>query len=157
RPQPMASTPLLERAATKTRNGLRVTVAVPSDAESASLFGASLAEKGIQPVWLDIENRTERPYWFMPLNLDPGYFTPLEAANRVRRRFASSTNERMRAHFLAAAIDTFVGPGQTVSGWVFTNLDRGVKPVTVDLIGLRSLEEFFFLVRIPGMRIDRAP
>jgi hypothetical protein len=156
RPQPMASTPLLQRAVTKTRNGIRVTVAVPSDPESASLFGVSLATKGIQPVWLDIENHTERPYWFLPLNLDPDYFTPLEAANRVRHRFASSTNGEMRMHFLAAAMDPFVGPGQTVSGWVFTNLDRGVKPVNVDLIGRRSVEEFFFLVRIPGMRVDQS-
>ena len=49
-PQPMASVPFLDRAATQARNGIRVTVAVPGDEESERLFGVSLAEQGIQPV-----------------------------------------------------------------------------------------------------------
>lgn len=150
----MASVPFLERAPTQTRDGIRVTVAVPSDEESERLFGVSLAEKGIQPVWLQIENRTDRPYWFAPLGLDPGYFTPLEAANRARYRFSARANEEMRAHFLASVIRSHVGPGQGIAGWVFTNLDRGVKAINVDLIGPRRLEEFFFMVRIPGLHVD---
>jgi hypothetical protein len=153
-PQPMASGQFLERAPTQTRDGIRVTVAVPGDEESERLFGASLAEEAIQPVWLRIENRTDRPYWFAPLGLDPGYFTPLEAANRARYRFSSRANEEMRAHFLSSAIPSYVGPGQDIAGWVFTNLDRGVKAVNVDLIGPQRLEEFFFMVPIPGLRAD---
>jgi hypothetical protein len=150
----MAGRQFLERASTQTRDGIRVTVAVAGDEESERLFGVSLAEQAIQPVWLRIENGTDRPYWFAPLNLDPGYFTPLEAANRTRYRFSSRANEEMRAHFLASAIPSYVGPGQEIAGWVFTNLDRGVKAVNVDLIGPERLEQFFFMVRLPGLRAD---
>jgi hypothetical protein len=154
RPQPLDSVPFRERARTQSRDGIRVTVAVPSDEESERLFGVSLAGAGIQPVWLQIDNGTDRPYWFAPLGLDPAYFTPLEAANRVRYRFSATANEEMRAHFLASAIRSFVGAGERIAGWVFTNLDRGVKAINVDLIGPHRLQEFFFLVPIPGLRAD---
>jgi len=152
-PEPMDAVPFRDRAQTQRRGGLRVTVAVPSDEESERLFGAPLAEQRIQPVWLEIANDTEHDFWFAPLGLDPGYFTPLEAANRCRS-FSSSANEQMRAHFLASAIRSYVGPGQRTAGVVFTNLDRGVKAVNVDLIGRDRLEQFFFMVLIPGLRAD---
>src|SRR6185436_12000663 len=90
RPQLMASVPFQQRAATQTRGDIRVTVAVPTDEESSRLFDVPLADEGIQPVWLQVENGTDRPFWFLPLSLDPGYFTPLEAANRVRYRFSAT-------------------------------------------------------------------
>ena len=154
RPQPMASVPFLQRAATQTRGDIRVTVAVPSDEESSRLFGVPLADEGIQPVWLQVENGTDRPYWFLPLSLDPGYFTPLEAVNRVRYRFSAKANAEMQAHFLDSAVPPYVAPKERIAGWVFTNLDRGVKSVIVELLGPRSLEEFVFMVPIPGLRAD---
>ena len=153
-PAPMTSVPFLERAATQTRNGIRVTVAVPSDEESRRLFGVSLAAHGIQPVWLRIDNGADRPYWFAALNLDPSYFTPLEAANRARYRFSSRANDEMKAYFLSSAIPSYVGAGQSIAGWVFTNQDQGVKAIDVDLIGPQRLEPFFFMVKIPGLRAD---
>jgi hypothetical protein len=154
RPEPLDSVRFLERAKTKSRNGLSVTVAVPSDAESEQLFGVSLAREGIQPVWLEIINHGSADLWFLPLALDPGYFTPLEAANRCRYRFSSAVNAQMRAHFLAAAIGSFVGRGERTAGFVFAHLDRGVKYVNVDLIGRDQFEQFFFLVEVPGLRAD---
>jgi hypothetical protein len=154
RPQPMASVPFLQRAATQSRGDIRVTAAVPSDEESSRLFGVPLADAGIQPVWLQVENGTDRPYWFLPLSLDPGYFTPLEAANRVRYRFSAKANAEMQAHFLDSAVPPYVAPKERIAGWVFTNLDRGVKSVIVELLGPPSLEEFVFMVPIPGLRAD---
>jgi hypothetical protein len=153
-PQPMASVPFLERARKQSQDGIRVTVAVPSDEESERLFGVPLADHGIQPVWLQIENGTDRPYWFAPLALDPAYFTPLEVARRARYRFSANANEEMQASLLARAIRSYVGPGQTIAGWVFTNFDRGVKAVNVDLISPQGVEAFFFMVPIHGLRAD---
>src|SRR5262249_52976150 len=87
--------------------------------------------------------------------LDPGYFTPLEAANRGRPAFASSsTNERIRRHFLEQAIGSYVGPGQHIEGVIFTKLDRGVKAVNVELLGPGRAVAVFFLVQLPGLRAD---
>ena len=60
----------------------------------------------------------------------------------------------MRAHFLATAIRSFVGPGQGIEGWMFTTLDRGVKAINVDVIGARRLQEFFFMVQLSDLRAD---
>ena len=131
-----------------------MTVAVPSDDESERLFGVSLAQQKIQPVWLEIVNQTPHTYWFAPLGLDPNYFTPYEAANRCKYWFSSAANQRMRAYFAASAIGSSVGPDERIAGFVFTNLDRGVKAVNVDLIGPDKFEQMFFMVNIPGMQAD---
>src|SRR5262249_5873345 len=68
--------------------------------------------------------------------------------------WAVTINEEMRAHFLASAIRSFVGPGQSIEGWMFTTLDRGVKAINVDLIGARRLQEFFFMVQLSDLRAD---
>ncbi len=138
----------------KSHGAVRVTVAIPSEDESARLFGVSLAREGIQPVWLEIENGGETPFYFAPLGVDPDYFTPLEAANRVRRRCAPSANQRMRQHFLRSAIKPEIGSRARVSGFVFTNLDRGVKGINVELIGRSDYQHFFFFLDVPGLRAD---
>jgi hypothetical protein len=154
RPEAIDAVPFRARSQTKVHENVRVTVAVPSDEEAARLFGAPLAKRGIQPVWLRIENQGDEAYWFTRVNLDPDYFTPLEAANRVRFLFDVSANARMRQYFLDSTIGSFVAPGQHLEGFVFTNLDRGVKGVNVDLIGRGGLVEFFFLVELPGLHAD---
>jgi hypothetical protein len=136
------------------RGGLRVTVAVPTDEEAARLFDVPLADRGIQPVWVAIDNRTEEARWFAPVGLDPEYFTPLEAAYRTRSWLRPGIESQVRAHFLARAIGSYAGPGQRLAGFVFTRHDRGVKAVNIDLIGSGGLEQFLFMVRIPGLQAD---
>jgi hypothetical protein len=124
RPEPIDRVSFLARRQVKSEQGVTVTVAVPTDDESERLFGVPMAGEGIQPVWLRIENHGEQPYWFAPAELDPNYFTPLEAANRCRSLFIPA--QEMRQHFLARAIGSYVAPGHHIGGFVFTNLDRGV-------------------------------
>ena len=57
-----------------------VKVAVPSATESRRVFGVDVAKHGIQPVWLRIENRSPGSLRLQMVNIDPRYFTPLEAA-----------------------------------------------------------------------------
>ncbi len=51
----------LDRAQTQARNGLEVRATVLSPEETKQLFRADLADKHIQPVWLDIRNDTGHP------------------------------------------------------------------------------------------------
>jgi len=46
------------------------------------------------------------------------------------------TNARIDAHFRELHLPSRVAPGETVSGFVFTNLDEGFKYVNVELVGL---------------------
>ena len=67
-----------QRLQSQTRDGVTVTAGVPSASESKDLFNSSLYENGVQPVWLEITNDTEEVLSFLPVGLDPSYFTPIE-------------------------------------------------------------------------------
>ena len=78
-PRPDART-FLERAQTQQGPEAEVVVAVLDAAESERIFGVPLARRGLQPVFLRIANRGATPLRLQLVNIDPSYFTPLEAA-----------------------------------------------------------------------------
>ena len=154
RPAPIDISTLSAGAVTQERDGVRVSVVVPDDDEVERLFGVPLTKFGIQPVGLVIVNGSPTAYWFAPLAVDPDYFTPIEAANRARYFFRSSANQEMRNHFIASSIDSYVPAGQTISGFVFTNLSRGVKPVNVDLIAPQQMLTFYFMAHVANLDVE---
>ncbi len=154
RPAQIDPSALSDGAVTQEQNGLRVSVVVPGDTEVERLFGVPLAKYGVQPVGLVIANDTQDFYFFARFSVDPDYFTAIEAANRARYFFAGSANEKMRQHFLASEIGSYVAPGQRISGFVFTSLNRGLKAVNVDLIGRRRLVPFYFTIRLANLEAE---
>jgi hypothetical protein len=81
----------IERLQTLTKGGVRVSTSVLSASESQTLYGEPLADKGIQPVWIEVENHDDTPYWFMSLGLDPYYIPASEAAD-FRADYAGKEN-----------------------------------------------------------------
>jgi hypothetical protein len=160
-PDPQA-TGFQERAQTQESPGARVTVAVLSGPESHRFFGVDLARRGIQPVFLRIENRTPEQLRLQMVGIDPRYFTPLEAAAVVHfsivRRLsafgflgwlffpllalvplklitAHRANQRMDELFRSQGFR--LGPlpaGGDRQGFVFTTLDLGTKVIHVRLV-----------------------
>ena len=47
-----------------------------------------------------------------------------------------------------------IAPGTSVSGFIFTNRDEGIKVVDIDLIGSGKTKFFTFFVSVPGIRAD---
>jgi len=78
-PQPGLRT-FLSRGQTQESPLALVTSAVLSAQESQRLFGVPLARRSIQPVFLRIVNRHTAPLRLYLLDIDPHYYTPLEAA-----------------------------------------------------------------------------
>ena len=76
-----------------------MTVAALSREESKKSFGVDVGSRYVQPVWVEIENKNEDPYWMFPKRLDPDYYSPAEVAYMRRFRFSPSKNKRMRVHF----------------------------------------------------------
>jgi hypothetical protein len=151
----MEEVPFLERAQTQVEDNVRVTAAVPSAKETREIFGVPLYKRGIQPVWLEIENKDDKPIWFFPVGLDPLYFTPLEAAFMNHFRSAATLNQKMDRYFFERGKDTYIGPGNTRTGYVFTNLDEGTKTFVVDLAGEdHQVRTFTFFISVPGLKID---
>ena len=76
----MDQVPFTERAQTQQEGKVRVTAAVLSAEESQEIFDVPLYKRGVQPIWLEIENKKKEPVWFLPTSVDRDYFSPLEVA-----------------------------------------------------------------------------
>jgi len=146
--------PLAERAVCQQSGGVAVTVAVLSAKESRTLFGTDLARSGIQPVWLEVKNGDEVPYWLLSAGLDPNYYSAREAAYVRHTLFGRSANRQMDEFFDEVQFRNPIPPGATGSGFVFANFDEGTKPVAVDLIAPRhgAVRSFTFFVPVPGLK-----
>jgi hypothetical protein len=160
RPQPLLRT-FLSRAQVQANPAAQVTVAVLDAAQSEQVFGVPLARRGLQPVYLRVENRGTLPLRLHLHSISPNYFTPLEAAGKnhfsIAKRLstfglvgwlflpllvllplklitAQRANRRMDDCFHAQAFRLRpIPPGESAEGFVFTPLDSGTKIVRVDL------------------------
>jgi LssY-like putative type I secretion system component LssY len=171
----------MERANTLSERGVQATVAVPSDREGERIFGVRLASAGLQAVWLEVANGTEEHLWLNRLQLDPDYYTPLEAAHLVHfamgKRLmafgllgwlvlpllpllpikllsARAANRRLNEVFRAVGFATgMIAPGKKVNGFLFTRLDEGMKRIEVRLLGRSASLNFPFMVEVPGLTL----
>ena len=141
------------RAETKVDERVSTTAVVLSPAETEYYFGMPLAKKGIQPVWLQIDNQEDQAFVLMLLSLDPDYFAPSEVAwiagARSDEALATETNAFLKRH-----VPVLIPPHSTVSGFVYANLDPGAKAFSVELFGPRALRSFDFVQLVPGFEAD---
>jgi hypothetical protein len=155
KPLPSIESLFLERAQRKTLNNVEVTVAVPSSAEARQIFGVDLYRYNIQPVYIHIDNQDEKPIWFLPVGVDPMYYTPHEAAYIGHSRLDGRARDEMVRYFFSKGHHIYVHPGMKRSGYVFTNLDEGTKSFALDLIGEDGdVRAFTFFIPVPGLTID---
>jgi len=142
-----------ERIQVQEANDVRVSAAVPSAQETAEVFGKPLYKKGIQPVWLKIENNRSEPITFLPVGLDPQYFSPLEVAN-IDATQSENPGSLVDDFFIDQSISLIILPGEQLSGFVFSKLDEGTKAFNVDIVGEDDFETFTFFIQVPGLQID---
>ena len=142
----------MPRAQTQSDGQVAVTVAVPSAAESATIFGVPLDKKGVQPVWVRIENRDDIDYIFLPADMDANYFSPQEVAWMNRSGFSSQGKWEMQVFFDEQSMRLYVPAGKTIEGYVHTNKDYGVKYVSVVLFHPGHTKIFEFVVEVPGIQ-----
>ena len=152
-PAPFNDVALRDRAISETKDGIHVSAAVPSVEESRAIFGVDLVKKKIQPLWLEIENKTDQRLWFLPTGLDSEYFSPIEVAFGFHRKFSSKANLEIDNHLEALNLPRRIDSGSKVSGFVYTNRDDGLKVVNVDLLGDGHAKNVVLLVPIPGQEI----
>ena len=154
-PRPLEKVNFMQRAQTQTHGNLRVTAAVLGAEETLQVFGFPLYKKGVQPVWLQVENNEKEPTWFLPVGLDPDYFSPLEVTYPYHRAFKPTYNRQIDTYFMQQAMGMYIAPGTARSGFVFTNLDLGTKIFNVDLVGDdNDPKTFTFFIPVPGLIAD---
>jgi hypothetical protein len=142
-----------DRLLTRTEGGLHMSTSVLSDTEASAIYGVPLADKGIQPVWVEIENNDEIAYWLLSPGLDPNFFPASEAADAFAGNDIRS-NRSLTDKFEQLAFKNPIAPGTTVSGFILTNRDEGVKMVELDLVASGRLKTFYSVGPVPGFRAD---
>jgi hypothetical protein len=142
------------RAMTRTDDNLRVSTAVLSAGESAAVYGVPLAKHAIQPVWIEVENSGEHTYYLLSPGLDPNFFPASEAAETLAPGSSAEQRAMLDQRFRRLAFRNPVPPYTTVSGFVLTNLDEGVKLVQLDLVASGRVRTFSILTVVPGFRAD---
>jgi hypothetical protein len=130
-----------------------VSASTLSPQESNVYFAIPLAKKGVQPIWLEIENLGEKKLSLLLLSVDPGYFSPSEVA-WMYRSYLNLKYEDVVDRFLRHHIPVVVPPGETVSGFVYTNLDPGAKAFSVELWAEGQHFAFDFAQLVPGFEAD---
>lgn len=143
-----------DRALSKYDQDIRVSVAVPTTEEVRALFNADLIKKEIQPVWVKVENHSDKVYYLISTATDPNHFSSLETVYTVRGGLFDIFRDEMERHFRAMTFKNPIPPNTAVSGFIYTNLDEGEKVVQVDLLASEQVKFFTFFVQIPGMRVD---
>ena len=139
------------RAERRLAAGVEVALSVLGARESEDEFGAPLASKGIQPLWLEVKNEGPEEFLLMLLSIDPEYFSPSEVAWRVR---GDTPYEQLLRRFDRAHIPVVIPPHSRRAGFVYTNMDPGAKAVTVQLIGERDTRNLEFVLPVPDFEAD---
>jgi hypothetical protein len=145
---------LREREVSDTHHDVRVGATVLSREDSKRLYGANINGTKVQPLWVEVHNGTSQALWLLRSGTDPDYLSPDEVAWSLHTMLGGSTNRSMDEYFRKLAFSNPIPPGATQSGILFTNPDRGVKLVNIDLFGSHTLIPFSLFLRVPDVTMD---
>ena len=87
-PDLTAEQPFKSRTEVRQQGAVTVRAAVLTDDESERYFGASLADHGIQVIWLSVDNASDLRLRFLPIVTDPNYFSAPEVERLLRAWWA---------------------------------------------------------------------
>jgi len=149
-PDPRDDASFISRAQKKAVPGIEVSISALGAHETRQSFGEDLAKHNIQPVWLSIENKTDEQLVFLPIAMDPDYYSPYEVSYRFHGAISFAANRARDEFFLERQIPNIVPPRSTATGFVYGVLDAGVKYAHIVIAGRNRLETFDFAVPVPG-------
>ena len=119
----------------KTIQGVTVTAAVLPDEEARERYGADLGAKGLQAIWMRIENRTATEQWMLATHLDPDHYTADEAAFLFRHRLGGLGHEELKQRFRDLAMRARLEPGSRHEGHVLVPRSEGGRYVEITTNG----------------------
>ena len=162
---------------------ITVIIAALDARQSRKFFGVPMARRGIQPLWVRIENRAATRCRLHIVSIDPNYYSPHEAAAAnhysagkrlvtfgllgylvflpllllipLKLLSALRANRKMDELFRELAFPLRpIAPGNMSEGFVFTGLDVGSKVVHLRLLRVEGPIEFDFNIPVAGIDAD---
>lgn len=149
-PDPSGDASFIARAQQKSAPGIKVKISALGTRESQQSFGEDLAKYNIQPVWLSIENETDDELVFLPITMDPDYYSAYEVSYRFHGVLSFAANRARDEFFLKRQIASVLPPHLTTTGFMYGILDAGIKYAHVVIAGKDRLETFDFALPVPG-------
>jgi LssY C-terminus len=149
-PDPSGDASFIARAQQKSALGIKVNASALGARESQRSFGENLAKHNIQPVWLSIENETDGQLVFLPITMDPDYYSPYEVSYRFHGALSFAANRARDEFFLKRQMASVLQPHSTTEGFIYGELDAGVKYAHIVLAGKGRVETFDFALPVPG-------
>ncbi len=149
-PDPSGDGDFMVRAQEKSAPGIKVSASALGARESQRSFGENLADYDVQPVWLSIENETDDQLVYLPIAMDPDYYSPYEVSYRFHGAFSFAANRARDKFFLERQISSILPSHSHTTGFMYGVLDAGVKYAHILIAGHDRLETFDFALRVPG-------
>lgn len=149
-PDPSGDANFIARAQHKSALGIKVNASALGARESQQSFGEDLARYNIQPVWLSIENETDEQLGFLPIAMDPDYYSPYEASYKFHSALSFAANRARDEFFRKRQIANILPPHSKTTGFVYGVLDAGVKYAHIVIVGHNRVETFDFALPVPG-------
>ena len=136
------------------QDGVTVQVSIPTDNEAVRFFGVKLAEYGIQPIWIRIENASDVDYWLLPNAIDPDYYSADEVAIVTGEDLPKDRRADNRENFRAKALPFYSKGRNTIEGYVYATHARGGRFVDVRMKGKFHSIRLRFAVLLPTEGFD---
>jgi hypothetical protein len=108
----------------------------------------------MQPVWIDVKNEENDPYWLLPSGLDPAYFSASEAAYAFRSLSSSEITQAVYKRFQNLQFRNPILPRNSATGFIVVNRDEGFKALDVDLISRAKVRSFTYIIPDPSFKGD---
>lgn len=137
-----------------TIDGVTATARVLTDSQARDAYGVNLAGKGIQVVWMRIENQTPAEQWMLAAYLDADYFTADEVAYLFRRRWGGFLHQDLQQRFRDLAMRSRLEPGSVHEGHVLLPRREGGRYVEITVNGSGRVRRFGFPLRTPDGHFD---
>lgn len=153
-PLPLPDWPDSEVVLTETHRNVTVSAGILTDDQAAQLYGVDLSDVGLQAIWLEIKNASDKDYWLMVAALDPDYFAPDEAASLFKFRLSSDDDQRLVARVRELAMPLRTEAGRVSSGYVLAPAHDGGRYLSVPLFTDREMLHFEFPLRLPDGEFD---
>jgi hypothetical protein len=143
----------LSRTEVRQQGAVTVRAAVLTDDESEQYFGASLADHGIQVVWLSVDNASDLRLRFLPIVTDPNYFSAPEVERVLRAWWRRGSATASIASAVAQSpMPDVIPQGRTAAGFVFTHREGGLKLFEVGFETDKQMLRFRFVRPVGGSR-----
>ena len=134
-PQPLALDVELQGVQSHTIEGVTVSVAILTDEQAKQHFGVDFAKRGLQALYINVRNESDRRLWFIRNTVDPDFYSPDEAAVLLKAGLSADEVETLRQHLRDESIRVQHQPLTITEGFLYLPRVEGGRYVDIRLGG----------------------